>query len=240
MRSPITRLAIVGPKHSGKTTLSNHLVNGHGAKRGAMPWIRLSHADPLKDGAAAMLSSFLMAYFPNALRDRAAAGRGDWRGAVTRAEIDANKAAFVPLLQWLGQWVCEYVSPDADPLIEALRWRILEHAPYAIVVDDCRLPAEADALRGQGFFVLRLERSEFERATSVWQDAFDRTPEALPYAERERLANERFDAIAAHATETALEAITPDARVFCADPLEIGALAERIAEGRFPCPDSAG
>lgn len=227
----VTRLAIVGPKHSGKTTLAGYLVAGHG-------WQRLSHADPLKDGAAAMLSAFLRAHFPSALRDRAAERKGDWRGAITRAEIDANKTAFVPLLQWLGTWVREYVSPDADPLIEALRRQIVnavaDDPRVRIVVDDCRLPAEAAALREQGFFILRLVRHEAERATSVWQDAFDRTLEALPYAERERLANERFDAIAAHATETDLEAITPDARVFCADLLELGALAERIAAGSPP------
>lgn len=229
--SAVTRLAIVGPKHSGKTTLAGYLVAGHG-------WQRLSHADPLKDGAAAMLSAFLRAYFPNALRDRASERKGDWRGAITRAEIDANKTAFVPLLQWLGTWVREYVSPDADPLIEHLRRRIAtaiaDDPRVRIVVDDCRFPAEADALREQGFFVLRLVRDEQERLDAAFSEALALVPERGGETRRQQTATERFDAMMAHGAETALAAITPDARVFCADLLELGALAERIAAGSPP------
>lgn len=220
----ITRLAIVGPKHSGKTTLASALVDAG--------WLRLGHADPLKSGAASMLNSFLIRDFRGVIDARADLGQGDY-GYLNDDEIAANKAAFVPLLQWLGEWLREY-CPGPDPLIAHLRRRIAEApAGTPIVVDDVRLPEEADALREQGFFILRLVRQEWDRQNSIVEELWQRKPPGMPSSEWFREIKRRQDAINAHSTETRLKAITPDARVWCESADEVRALAARIASGEL-------
>jgi hypothetical protein len=159
----VTHLAIVGPMHSGKTTLANILVEEHG-------YTRIGLADAVKDAAEYMLNSFItfnLHHFPD---------RQDALGGprppilIDRQEIEDAKTTFRPLLQWLGtDFARQYLKNDRC-WIEMFLAK-LRHAQGPVVCDDVRFPNEADALREAGFTIVRITRPEEDRLGSIGSPA---------------------------------------------------------------------
>jgi len=138
------RIALYAPRRSGKTTVAQHLVDRFGFTRIAM-------ADPLKDSAVDMINYWLR-------------HQGHPR-QITREELDANKPAFRPLLEWLGTPFGRDYLGTPDRWIDSFR----EYLPDEgnVVVDDMRQPNEADALRDLGFVIIRVDRPEETRRADL-------------------------------------------------------------------------
>jgi hypothetical protein len=141
-------IALVAPMHSGKTTLANLLV-----ERG---YTRIALADELKEIAASLLNSFIIAYrddLPALIR-------------VDREEIERNKAVYRPFLQWFGSdYVRGYLLAESfwlDRFTERL-----SATTQPVVCDDVRFPNEALALKALGFDIIRLIRPEEDRLVSI-------------------------------------------------------------------------
>jgi hypothetical protein len=138
-------IGLVGPKHSGKTTAAEYLVNELGYNKIAL-------ADPLKNNAVSMINTF---------------NREHGLPEIDRAFLDAHKdEVFVPFLQWLGT---EY---GRKFLRTPERWiNVFLNESYAstfpVVCDDIRFPNEADTLRENGFLIVKLVRDEGERQESL-------------------------------------------------------------------------
>ena len=195
----MTRIAIVGEMHSGKTTLANALVEQHG-------FVRLGLADPLKDAACGMLTSFIDAharYFP----DR-------WDGLlgkrvvlpIDRQEIEDGKSIFRPFLQWLGtEFAREYLG-NANCWLNIFEETLLgDYFEADVVCDDVRFPNEADYLRDLGFDIIRIHRNEKERLASIGSSAH-----------------------CTHQSETMLDKITVDLDLYCNNVEEIQRYAQHL------------
>jgi hypothetical protein len=157
----MTRIAIVGEMHSGKTTLANALIEQHG-------FVRLGLADPLKDAACAMLSWFIdehFRYFPD--RWDGLFGK-DTRIPVDRQELEDAKGVFRPFLQWLGsEFAREYLG-NTNCWLNIFEETLLgDYFEADVVCDDVRFPNEADYLRDLGFQIIRIHRNETERLASI-------------------------------------------------------------------------
>jgi hypothetical protein len=214
----VTRIAIVGTMHSGKTTLANALV-----KQG---FVRLALADPLKDAACDMLTLFIdtyVSYFP----DRWDASYGGWAHPaipIDRQEIEDGKAVFRPFLQWLGSEFAREYLKNSDCWLQMFEARLegterfasdMGHPPARVVCDDVRFPNEADYLRRLGFQIVRIRRNEEERLASI------RSTLGVPGS-------------LLHQTETNIDRIAPDGEAyFSADDFQwhIERYAERLARG---------
>ncbi|MCC6382629.1 MAG: hypothetical protein IT304_08960 [Dehalococcoidia bacterium] len=154
------RIALVAPMHSGKTTLANLLV-----ERG---YRRIALADALKYAAMWMLNDFILSYadyFPERK------GRKDYGHGpilIDREEIEEHKAVFRPFLQWLGtDFARQYLGNDRVWIDMFLSSIVPVNVP--VVCDDVRFPNEAEALRAEGFRILRIIRPEEDRRASVLQ-----------------------------------------------------------------------
>lgn len=134
------RIAFVAKRKSGKTTAANILIQ-HG-------FTRLSLADPVKEAAAFMLNTWL-----------------DHMGEmhpITTKEINANKATFRPLLEFIGTTFGRDYLGTPDRWIRLFEFRLgLLDGP--VVCDDMRLPNEAEELRAMGFTIVKIERDEHDR-----------------------------------------------------------------------------
>ena len=162
-------IALYGPKHSGKTSVARYLSHAH-------HYERVGLADPVKDSAVYMLNQ----WFRYMGVER----------TITRGELDRGKDQhFVPFLQWLGtDWARQYLDMDDIWIRRFLDVSIDGEAHY--VCDDLRFPNEADALRLEGFAIIRVSRDENDRLHS--------------------LARANAGGIPGHASETLMDGITPD------------------------------
>lgn len=137
----MTRIAFVGPMGSGKTTSAEYLV-----KQG---FTRVGFADAVKDIAAWFLDG--MVYFlgfGGEVKDR------DW--------INENKGRpeIRKLLQFIGTDIGREMYGE-NVWVAKLLSTLDDDTDY--VVDDVRFSNEADALRGAGFTIVRIDRDPGER-----------------------------------------------------------------------------
>lgn len=137
--TPVRSVAIVGEFASGKTTLADYLVDHHG-------YTRVSFAARLKEVAAAVYNGGQPIEKNNLY-------------TVSRAGDPNYSVSGRELLQQLGQAV---KALDENFWI---RWLLADLGaegrtgfvrPGTYVSDDTRFPYEADALRDQGFAIIRL------------------------------------------------------------------------------------
>lgn len=147
--------------HSGKTTLTNILVNDYGFKR-------LAFADPVKMVATEMLRSFRAA-----MNDVVWAETNEPVPYYTLDDINAMKGhpAIRGLLQLIGTELGRNWYGPEDVWIKAFQ-RVLEYTEEQdettrIVCDDCRFINEAEALKNMGFTVIRIMRDGPERLDSI-------------------------------------------------------------------------
>lgn len=170
MERLLRNIAFVGPMHSGKTTAAKYLVEHYGYER-------ISLADGVKQLASDMLT------------DCAYLLTGSCKHP-TVEDINRNKAAFRPFLQWLGtDFVREYLGMPTywiDSFLLAA-----QESRKPVVCDDVRFVNEAEALKRQGFVVIRLNRYAEDRLKSLT-------------ASGGTLDTQN------HRSETELDAITPD------------------------------
>jgi hypothetical protein len=200
---PLMHTAIVGPMHSGKTTLAKALVK-HG-------YTRMAFADPLKDSAASMLNRFILAWLPHLPpRQDHMYGRAPLAITVDRQEIEDHKEVFRPFLQWLGtEFGREYCGND-NLWIDIFSGRVKDHGwSGPIVCDDVRFPNEADALRELGFRIIRIIRPEEDRLASLSKQ---RGLRQSSHRENERIPG---NASMAHASETQIGDINVDEERMC-------------------------
>lgn len=136
------RLGIIGKRQSGKSTLSAALVNEG--------WCRLSFADPFKTACVDAVNA-IISMVPHT-------GRSVSESPFTREELESNKEAFRPFLQWVGTELGkEYFGrPNiwTDILLEQVHRGECEN----YVVDDVRFPEEVEALIKNGFYIVKVER----------------------------------------------------------------------------------
>lgn len=134
-------VAVVGEFASGKTTLADKLISEYGYRR-------ISFAGNLKKAAAAV-------YDPT---KPGVAGYVEKTAMYRIWPLDEPEPIEVSgreILQRLGQSV-----KQLDRLFW-IRWLMNEvdcgiHGPGPFVIDDCRFPYEADALRNRGFVIARI------------------------------------------------------------------------------------
>jgi hypothetical protein len=143
-----TRIAFYARRKSGKSTAANLLI-----ERG---YTRLSLADPVKDAAVDMLNHFWYLHLHGK------------RDIFTRDEINANKAAFRPLLEWVGTTFGRDYLGTPDRWIRLFEKRLNE-TDGPVVCDDMRLPNEANELRDMGFTIVKIVRPELDRLEAMLQ-----------------------------------------------------------------------
>lgn len=143
------RLALVGNKGVGKTTIAAELVNEG--------WVRLSFAWLLKEGSMDAINAFL-----------ATLPRDYQRPPVTLAEMEAHKDVFRPLWQWLGkEFGRDYVGPE-DIWTLLLQDQLSHYSLHVpLVVDDCRFLNEAAMLREEGFALIRVLRPDADNTADL-------------------------------------------------------------------------
>lgn len=206
----MTRIAVVGTMHSGKTTLANALVE--------QGFARLALADPLKDAACGMLTSFIYGftpYFPDRW-DALDGGRQVPLG-IDRQEMEDGKHIFRPFLQWLGSEFAREYLKNNDCWLEMFRDMLdIRFCGADVVCDDVRFPNEAEYLRRLGFQIVRIKRIEEERLASV------RSVSGNGCGSDQHLF---------HQSETAVESIHPDRTVYCASIAAIESLGRQLAAG---------
>lgn len=153
-RESVPHVALVGHSHSGKSSIAAEL-----AREG---WIRLAIADPIKDATVAALNAFLATMGEYSDRvDRL----GEHR-SFSRAELNASKETFRPLIQQLGTEFARNYLGNQDVWLWMLQDRMdrVAGSGRPIVVDDVRLLREADVLADEGFHLIRLIRPETDPA----------------------------------------------------------------------------
>ena len=164
-------IGLVGPKHSGKTTAGEFLVERMGYKKIAL-------ADPLKDHAVAMINTF--------------------NTRVGLPEIDRQFMAdhkdevFVPFLQWLGTDYGRVFLKTPDRWINAFLDQSYSSVD-PVVCDDIRFPNEADALSDNGFLIVRLIRDPSDRLESLLRAGVN--PDVHGHASETELSNIKPDLI---------------------------------------------
>lgn len=179
----VSKIALCGPMLSGKSTVAATLE--------ARGLTRIALADALKDDCRDLLNDWL---------------RRHGEAEISAERFDAEKAVFRPFLQWFGtdfarrwrgndrHWVDRFLVA-VDGVIAA--------GGRGVVCDDVRFPNEADALRSEGFLIVRIARPEAERTAALLDRLGDRTASD---AERARA----FERIAGHPSETAHRDIRAD------------------------------
>jgi len=124
--------------HAGKSTAADYLIEEFGYRR-------LSFAEPVKQKSLDMLNA------------------GNFRAEpFTRAELDANKSVFRPLLQWVGTELGREYVGDENYWVNMLAHQI-DESDAPIVIDDARFPSEWEFLRQQGFTFAYIDRDREER-----------------------------------------------------------------------------
>lgn len=143
------RIGLVGKMHSGKGEVAARLVEAHGFRK-------LAFADPVKDASVAAINAALDCI-----------GQDRW---MTRTIFERDKAALRLMPQFIGTDLGRQYLGSPDIWIKLLIERVndLRFPPeHNIVVDDCRFPNEAAALRGAGFHIVMVVRDETTRRKSI-------------------------------------------------------------------------
>lgn len=139
------RIALIGTKHTGKTTFARTLEEYYG-------FTRLAFADPIKLSLIHAINAFLV--------DQGLPP------TMSLADLRDQKESFRLGLQWFGTDIVRNLCARPDHWVKNLLARldaIEAHAHDegrlpAIVIDDVRFANEADALRQRGFTLVRLVR----------------------------------------------------------------------------------
>lgn len=189
----MNRIALIGKARAGKTTTANALKN--------LDYQQISFADPVKEATARMLTTFEQyILFPQGTQYVAP----EQLPIVTVDNIQREKShpAIRKLLQVVGTEIGrEWFGPDTiwiDMLVEKI-----EKMDGPLVIDDCRFPNEAEALKQQGFFLVKLQRDEIDRIDALVGELEEKgyDGEAL---------ERQLDAILDHPSERAIDQIIPD------------------------------
>jgi hypothetical protein len=140
----VRHFAFIGPYGVGKTTIANALVQHRGHQR-------LAFADAVKQDCADMLDYVV--------KQHTLRGHSPNPSSLNKATIEQfKKTTFGPLLQWYGTDFWREFMGEPDHWIN--RWKqTFSMTSGPVVVDDCRFVNEADALREQGFWIVRLIRN---------------------------------------------------------------------------------
>lgn len=216
-----SRIAIVGKAHSGKTTLAEALLKHN--------YRRIAFADPVKDIAADMLTSFVHN-----------AGPKEKHQFFTREDINNMKGhhAIRKLLQLVGTELGrEWLGPESiwidlfEEQVKAVEhnnrfFKTMRLAPIHIVNDDCRFPNEAARLRELGFTIIKLVRDHDERMWSI-RRALERDNPALVGDEFhiEMMMHDMLE----HPSETNVDLIEADINVASESVEQLQAFATIIA-----------
>lgn len=143
----MSNIALVGPMHSGKTSVARFLVEEYGFEKIAL-------ADPVKDVSALMLTSFDSYFGGNRTYDRE----------------DMNTIKGHPSIRKLLQLVGTELGRNWRGPEDIWITKFLETVAVtsrSVVNDDCRFVNEAERLRERGFVIVRLMRNEVERLDSI-------------------------------------------------------------------------
>lgn len=183
------RIGLVGKMGAGKSTVAARLVEHHG-------FTRLAFADPVKDASVAAINAALVSI--------------GLEPTMTRAILERDKAALRGLPQWIGtEFGRQYLGPESI-WIDLLLRRVNEAEYLArlggdegrLVVDDCRFPNEAAALKAVGFWIIRVVRSKDCRIASI--EAAIRS--SNPGLDEAALAS-KMAAAMAHPSETEIDRV---------------------------------
>jgi hypothetical protein len=145
----VMRIALVGKMRSGKTTAKNYLVEQHG-------FTPMAFAGPVKELAAEVM-------------DLVEGYLGFGGIAWDREKIERRKSepAIRSLLQLLGTDIGRGMYGENVWVTKLLN----ELEPgVSYVIDDARFPNEADALRKEGFVIVKLQRPETDRLEQVYSE----------------------------------------------------------------------
>ena len=203
-------VALVGKMHTGKSTMADALVRECG-------FTRLAFADPLKEVSAQMLTVFLSYMNDQTLR------RPEW-WSVTVEMLNKQKGdpAIRKLLQLVGTELGrDWYGPDTI-WIDLFRKRLHEKQTYEgtvrVVIDDCRFPNEADALKAMGFTIFRMERPELDRQQSIKNSLIAQKPEL---ATNDLWLIEALETMANHPSESQVDQIHADYSIYGEDVDEL-------------------
>lgn len=181
------RIGLVGKMHAGKGAVATRLVEAHGFRQ-------LAFADPVKDASVAAINAAL-----------ACIGQDQW---MTRAILERDKAALRLMPQFIGTDLGRQYLGDPDLWIKLLLDRVTDprvSPEHSIVVDDCRFPNEAAALRAAGFQIVLVERDELARRKSIVAALLAANP-GLPAGTITARLDESLD----HPSESGVDRIIPD------------------------------
>lgn len=147
------KVAFIGKMMSGKTTSANYLVRNYG-------FTRLAFADPVKVAAAKLLNLLEIEIGPE----------GSWESEdafwdYDRIQREKGNPAVRKLLQLVGTELGRELIGYEDVWVDLLLSQVDNHEH--VVVDDCRFPNEAEALRDAGFSLIRVTRPENDRIALV-------------------------------------------------------------------------
>lgn len=145
----VARVALVGKMHAGKSS-----VAGIFKEAGYKP---VSLADEVKE---------LALVAANAVQIRPSLYMPRRISLVDRKDLDGSKSVYRGLLQWVGTYGREQISADIWVKIFEAKY-LTQGAKELLVIDDMRFPNEANMLRTKGFSIVRVERGEDERKSSV-------------------------------------------------------------------------
>lgn len=207
------KVAIVGKLHSGKTTTAQALVDHFGYQR-------MAFADPVKEVSGVMLAAFENHFAPPRVKV----------APYTIAQMNDMKKhpSIRKLLQVVGtelgrEW--RYNTFWIDQLTRKVT-RAESLGVHSIVVDDCRFPNEADALRAHGFTIVKLVRDDHERAASVY-DALRTTNPDYTTEQLEQELRKMME----HPSEQEIDNILPDMTYPSTSVEQLHVLAATIHEG---------
>lgn len=192
----MNRVALVGKAHSGKTTTAKALVE--------QGYQRVAFADPVKEITAKMLTVFEQhVLFPEGIQyvDPLHIPK------VSVEEVEQQKGhpAIRKLLQLVGTDIGrEWFGPETI-WIDVFQERV-KNMIGPLVIDDCRFPDEALALKELGFTIVKLVRDEQERIDSI-------IAALLSQGIAEDDVDEKLEQILSHPSETMVDKITPDVSI---------------------------
>lgn len=188
------RVAFIGKMGSGKTTATS-ILEGYG-------FTTKSFATPVKQIAANLMNNVLCYTVFHPDNDPATYDPPFY--TVDRINKEKGHPTIRKLLQEIGTEIGrEYTGYEniwVDHLVSSL-----ENDQY-IMVDDCRFPNEADALRSAGFKIIRIERRDAERMNYLYSRVLD----ANPYLTHDEISA-RVVEMTNHPSEQALVSYIPDA-----------------------------
>jgi dephospho-CoA kinase len=183
------RVALTGKMHSGKTTISDVMVEELG-------FTRLAFADPVKDISVKATNAILYEI-------HRMLGSGYPWDLMTRERMDASKQMHRLLLQHVGAYGRNSIDEDVwVRIMETQNFPTMVTPPKRIVVDDLRYLNEADYLKAKDFKIYRVQRDEKERVKSI-EAAYEQTWGQKP-------TKKELKKITNHESETEVDMISWD------------------------------